>query len=239
MKKKILALCLVVVLAVTAVTGATLAYFTDTEKASNIMTVGNVDINLEEYKMNEDGTYVPFKSDEAVTLYPMTAEQGYVLNNKVVEVWNDSTEDAAYIRVLVAFEDITDKEGKNIRYSGWESTSYDSQGIHGTKGTFYKELTIDGINYDVYVFNVVSGNPIPAGEKIYPVQSVWLDSALEQKDLKGDTNMNVLVVAQGVQAANFSTAEAAFAATFELTDTNVISWFQAADNAVINDYSAN
>ena len=31
MKKKILALCLVVVLAITAVTGATLAYFTDTE----------------------------------------------------------------------------------------------------------------------------------------------------------------------------------------------------------------
>ena len=44
MKKKILALCLVVVLAITAVTGATLAYFTDSDKATNTFVVGNVKI---------------------------------------------------------------------------------------------------------------------------------------------------------------------------------------------------
>ena len=48
MKKKILALCLVVVLAVTAVTGATLAYFTDTDAKTNVFTVGNIEIDLEE-----------------------------------------------------------------------------------------------------------------------------------------------------------------------------------------------
>ena len=46
MKKKILALCLVVALAVTAVVGGTLAYFTDTDKETNTFTVGNVDIEL-------------------------------------------------------------------------------------------------------------------------------------------------------------------------------------------------
>ena len=46
--KKILALALVVVLAVTAVTGATLAYFTDTKEATNTFTVGNVKIKLTE-----------------------------------------------------------------------------------------------------------------------------------------------------------------------------------------------
>lgn len=48
MKKKILALCLVVVLAVTAVTGATLAYFTDTDEAENVFTLGSVEIALHE-----------------------------------------------------------------------------------------------------------------------------------------------------------------------------------------------
>ena len=235
-KKKLVSLCLVLALVLTAVIGGTMAYFTDTEKASNIMTVGNVDINLEEYKMLEDGTYEAFDSNEAVTMYPMTAEQGYVLNNKVVEVWNTSAEDDAYIRVLVAFEDISDKAAKNIRYAGWEGTGYEEQSkLYGTKGEFYKELTIDGINYDVYVFNVVNGDAIPAGGKIYPLQSVWLDKDLEQKDLKGDSNLNILVVAQGVQAANFNTAAEAFGATFPLTDENIISWFEAADNAVIND----
>ena len=48
MKKKIVSLCLVVALAATAVIGGTLAYFTDTEEATNTITVGNVSIWLAE-----------------------------------------------------------------------------------------------------------------------------------------------------------------------------------------------
>ena len=64
MKKKILALCLVVVLAVTAVTGATLAYFTDDDAATNTFTVGNVQIDLTEPKWDENG------SEDAPEVYP-------------------------------------------------------------------------------------------------------------------------------------------------------------------------
>ena len=46
MKKKILVLCLVVALAVTAVVGGTLAYFTDKDAETNTFTVGNVKIDL-------------------------------------------------------------------------------------------------------------------------------------------------------------------------------------------------
>lgn len=46
MKKKIVALCLCVALAVVAIGGATLAYFTDTKTATNTFTVGNVSIEL-------------------------------------------------------------------------------------------------------------------------------------------------------------------------------------------------
>lgn len=64
MKKKILALCLIVALAVTAVTGATLAYFTDNDEAENVFTVGNVDIDLTEPKWDEEG------EKEAEDAYP-------------------------------------------------------------------------------------------------------------------------------------------------------------------------
>lgn len=50
MKKKILALSLCVVMAAIAIVGGTLAYFTDTDKATNTFTVGNIDINLTESK---------------------------------------------------------------------------------------------------------------------------------------------------------------------------------------------
>lgn len=48
MKKKIVSLCLVVALAATAVIGGTLAYFTDTQEATNTITTGDVSIQLYE-----------------------------------------------------------------------------------------------------------------------------------------------------------------------------------------------
>lgn len=64
MKKKIIALCLVIALAATAVIGGTLAYFTDKEDATNTFTVGNVNITLTE--PNWEGT----GSQDAPEVYP-------------------------------------------------------------------------------------------------------------------------------------------------------------------------
>ena len=64
MKKKILALCLVVALAATAIVGGTLAYFTDRDNATNTFTVGNVDITLTEPNWQGSG------SQDAPEVYP-------------------------------------------------------------------------------------------------------------------------------------------------------------------------
>ena len=48
MKKKIVTCSLVVALLVIGVIGASLAYFTDTDKADNVFTTGNVKIELNE-----------------------------------------------------------------------------------------------------------------------------------------------------------------------------------------------
>lgn len=55
MKKKIIALALVLCLVAVAVVGGTLAYFTDEDNAENVFTVGNVDIDLTEPKWEETG----------------------------------------------------------------------------------------------------------------------------------------------------------------------------------------
>lgn len=54
MKKKILIICLVAIIAVTAIAGASLAYLTDTDEATNVMTLGNVDIEQLEYQRATD-----------------------------------------------------------------------------------------------------------------------------------------------------------------------------------------
>lgn len=64
MKKKIIALALVLCLVAVAVVGGTLAYFTDEANAKNEFTVGNVDIDLTEPNWEKTG------KEEAEDAYP-------------------------------------------------------------------------------------------------------------------------------------------------------------------------
>ena len=77
MKKKILTLSLVVALAATALIGGTLAYFTDTDDKTNVMTVGNVDIVLTETEWEATG------KEDAKDVYPgeKLAKNPVVTNN--------------------------------------------------------------------------------------------------------------------------------------------------------------
>ena len=64
MKKKILSICLVAVIAVMAIAGASLAYFTAEDRAENVFTVGNVAIDLTEPNWETTGKV------EAEDVYP-------------------------------------------------------------------------------------------------------------------------------------------------------------------------
>lgn len=89
MKKKILAFSICIAMLAIALIGGTMAYFTDTDDAENVFTVGNIDIDLHEYK--EDGT-TPF--EEIKNIMPgMTY-------GKIVNVENTGKNDA-YVRVTI------------------------------------------------------------------------------------------------------------------------------------------
>lgn len=64
MKKKLLVAALAVIMVVTAIAGASLAYLTDEEEATNEFTVGNVDIELTEPNWDATG------KAEAEDVYP-------------------------------------------------------------------------------------------------------------------------------------------------------------------------
>ena len=67
MKKKILAIGLVVAMAATAVVGGTLAYFTDTDQKTNTFTAGGVKIDLIEQQVNDGGTALEdFKQNQVL-----------------------------------------------------------------------------------------------------------------------------------------------------------------------------
>ena len=120
MKKKILALCLVVVLAITAVTGATLAYFTDTDAKTNVFAVGNIEIDLEEQ----------FPSGE---LMPGVDLQ------KVVTVKNVGDNDAYMWIEVWAIANLDDGDGNSPDAPGLGNSlhfNYDAATVVETKATY-------------------------------------------------------------------------------------------------------
>ena len=95
MKKKILVLCLVVALAVTAVVGGTLAFFNDTETATNTFTSGKVDIILNE----TDNAGQPFEQDQK--LLPGSSSANAIAKNATVTV-NEGSEDSwVWVELLI------------------------------------------------------------------------------------------------------------------------------------------
>lgn len=123
MKKKIATGALLVAFGATAVTGATLAYFTDTDQADNTFTVGNVSIDLTEPSWEGSG------SVDAPEAYPGEALA------KDPTVTNDGA-NPAFVRIAVTGWDSLTPAG-NITYR----TDYET----GKLGT-------DWVEYDGYYY---------------------------------------------------------------------------------------
>ena len=141
-KRRILAiamsLCIVAILAV----GASLAYFTDTDNATNTFTVGNVKIELVEQQKGENGLE-DFEQKKA--LVPGKSNDGNAVS-KIATVKNTGKNDAwvwAELRIpkyLVSNEYPTN-ESKNALH--WNS--YGCFNVEYNSGNYWALATSDGI----------------------------------------------------------------------------------------------
>ena len=172
MKKKLTAIFLCVALVAIAIVGASLAYFTDTDQATNTFAVGNVKIELIEQQRGENGL-VPFEQNKK--LYPivgsaqgdkdeygMPIAKNYV--DKMVTIKNTGSE-KAYIRAYFAIPSALDdgyetfNAGMNVLHFNFGNKVVDGNVIstydvewnwkHGNKWNYF-ETTIDDIKYNVY-----------------------------------------------------------------------------------------
>lgn len=223
MKKKITAIALVVMLLAVSVLGATLAYFTDTDKETNVFTSGNVAIDLTENFTQES------------KLMPVTgsAQNGTLENGVTKEVFvtNTGSEDA-FVRVHIAIPAILDNgaetfdAGKNVLHFNYKADSIgegkwdwsNSTGAPYEGKWNYYETKIDGIDYNVYV--VTYEKALKSGDKtVDAIHQVYLDSKVSSSDMEQlnatlGTKWNMYVVAEGVQTAGFDDAYAALNTAF-------------------------
>lgn len=93
MKKKIL-VCAMIVICLSVVAYSTLAYFTHEDTATNVITAGNIEIDLLEWAIDEEsGERIPY--DDVYDVMPGTDV------SKIVEVKNTG-DNAAWIRISVS-----------------------------------------------------------------------------------------------------------------------------------------
>lgn len=164
MKKKILSLCLVLALAATAVIGGTLAYFTDTDEATNTFTTANVKIDLIEKQRNEAGTALENFANNKVLMPIVGSAQGekedvggvsglptaenYV--DKIMTIENLAVD--AYVRLYVAIPvalDNVSDAGQNILHFNTNAASSE-EGQWGNETLVAQNVKIEGVNYNVY-----------------------------------------------------------------------------------------
>lgn len=205
-KRRILAiamsLCIVAILAI----GASLAYFTDNDSATNTFTVGNVTIKLIEEERDGKGGKQSFTQDKK--LYPivgsaqagtddlgMPTAKNYV--DKMVTVKNTGSE-KAYIRAYFAIPSALDdgyetfNAGMNVLHfnfgnkvvNGASTTTYDVEWNWKHDGKWnYFETEIDGIKYNVYYADYYQAVDAGATTEQF-VQGVYLDKSFDMKDGK-------------------------------------------------------
>lgn len=226
MKKKIISICLVAVIAVMAIAGSSLAYFTAKDDATNVFTIGSVDIKLIESTLHRaDWGNGEFSDEEieknAEGYQDYLAEQVImpgVAINKMPYVKNTGKSDA-YVRIRVMIPTALDLDILNS--SMYCSSALDTEFTTDVDWANPETKTVDGVKYDVYEFT--RNKALSAGEMTY--WNVWntikMDNDTTQADIErlvaagaitADGKFNVLVQADAIQAASFKNATEAFAA---------------------------
>ncbi len=196
MRKKIITLVAVLALALVAVIGGSLAYFTDTDAADNVFTTGNVNITLKENFDEEGAKLLPGVENAITKEVSICVEEG----SEDAYVWYTYLVPTALLDVI------------HIVNSTEDDWTYSKIGTE----------IIDEIEYTVFLAlysKALSGEE----ETVVAMSQVYMDSAVDADEngnytLNGETidfdftTMHIFVRAYAIQAAGFDGIEAAYAA---------------------------
>ena len=238
--RKSFILAISIVLCMVLSLSATIAYLTEDDSDVNVMTLGQVRIQVEEFQRNEDGGLTYYTDWQ--TLYPQVgdteAKDAYGLpenptfHDKIVRISSDSRNADAYLRVWIgvptALLSVVDEQdaihlvdGAGVTL-GDESTEENAWGMESKRVSCY----IDDVPYTMICFPY--NKILTPGEITPPVLAgLYLDKRVDNSDDPNSYVLNhngaeyalnvdlsrglqVLVLAQAVQVAGFDSDAQAF-----------------------------
>lgn len=194
MKKNILIVALVLLLALTAI-GGSLAYFTDTKTETNTFTMGNVTIALTEEHWDEPTNVAP----------GVTYEKDPVVTN--------TGANAAYIRVDVTLSDAAAftaaAAAHNIEDLSTVFTVASDFDTYWTMAEVSSDTTADTLTYGYYY-----NTPLESGENTGALfTAVTIPAAFTSAEMAAiGENFTIQITAHAIQTDTFASVTEAFAA---------------------------
>lgn len=193
----ILTLCIILCLALSL--GGTIAYLTDSDGDVNVMTLGRVDITLEEYQRGDDQQLEGYEDDRM--LHPQVGEDGTpdryglptnpTFHDKIVRVTGDSRNANAFLRVWIGVPsqllDVADGldavhlvlgEGVTVEGDGIKSATVDGWPWEPGEAV---QTTIEGVSYTMFCFDYTE--ILKPGDVTPPVLAgLYLDKHVDNDD---------------------------------------------------------
>lgn len=214
-KSRILILSLCAVLLVTASVLGTLAYLTSRDSVVNTFTVGQVNIELDEAKVNPDGTP---DGDKRVKGNEYHLIPGMIYTkDPTLTVIRDSEE--SYVRMLVTvncYNALTDIFGDPFlpQYfvSGWDENTWVSTKVIDV------DTAADTATYEFRYYDTVNAKDTvkPDADTDLTLDalfdSITVPGEMTGEELKAIENLKITVVGHAIQAVGFADADAAWAA---------------------------
>lgn len=208
-KRKIVLLAVALVMVAILGMGSTLAYLTDYETATNVFTVGNVDITLNEDFKDNSKLLPGIKVTKKVTVTNVGSENAYVRVHIAIPSILDSGDDdnpqfAAYNNTL-HFNMSMDSMADGLWNWNSEAEGSNYPGNGSTWNTY--NATVEGTKYTVYV--VTYETALEPGETTEEpaMKEVYLDAALDNVHIENIIaelgEIKILVAAEAVQEAGF------------------------------------
>ncbi len=206
MKKKITVIALAVAILAIAV-GGTLAWFTDTDEATNVFTVGSIDIVQNEEFDEQTAQLLPVVGTD-----PTDADDNYI--EKTVTVENVGR-NSAYVQTFVAVPAVLDNNGilklydLNAAANGWTKIDGDAD-TNGVQPVA-TGISVDGetVEYNVYLYRYNTALAKNT-ETDACLEYVYIDSSIDLNTYDTDndsaTDTAYFVLADGTEITGFNAA---------------------------------
>ncbi len=214
-KKKIVTIALAAVIAVMAIAGASLAYFTDTKTAENTFTMGNVKIKLDETNITDpEGERVTANTYGIEDVYPGAT----LVKDPIV---HNVGKNPAYVRAIVTVgngmkwlglynEDVTAAPTKDAFIALINNTLGENWGIESIKSVTNAESGTTDFVATLKYTEVLEPNTDTTAmfSKIKISEKVTNEDVTNR--IGSDGKFNIDVKAEAIQTNGFATWEEAF-----------------------------